>query len=193
MKIVLMLVVIVISFSPLLAQSAPEAQKPDQSKPTIKELKKEAPCQDSPLVCAAKAAKSNAAKSKPRVVIDDKDVKNSTGKLIYVKEAPLAKLPPATEAAKPAATNAQIPAVLAAQAEQRFRAAERDVKSLEMELSRLENDYYEEDDATYRDDVIEARFDLATKQLAEARQKLLTAREDYNRLASSAASRNPNP
>lgn len=192
MKIVLMLVVVVISFSPLQAQSTPEAQKPGQSKPpAVKEPRKEAPCQDSPLVCAAKAGKSNAAKTKPRVVIDDKDVKNSTGKLIYVKEAPLAKLPPTTEAAKPAVTNA--PAVLAAQAEQRFRAAEREVKSLEMELSRLENDYYEEDDATYRDDVIEARFDLATKQLAEARQKLLTAREDYNRLASSAASRNPNP
>lgn len=193
MKIVLTLTAFLFSASVLLAQAASEAQKPAQAKPlAAPERKGEQQSQDSPLVRAAKANKANATKGKPRVVISDKDVKNSTGKLIYVTEAPLPKLPPAPAAARPATTD-QNPQVLAAQAEQRLRAAEKEVKSLEMELSRLENDYYEEDDSAYRDDVIEARFSQATRQLTEARQKLLNAREEHNRWAASAATRNPSP
>jgi hypothetical protein len=146
---------------------------------------------DSPLVRAAKANRARNKKSPSTVVLNNDDVRKAKGNLIFITEKPLDPgtvkqllAPTPRPAGPPTATAADLAA-----ATTRLEAARQEVSDLEKELGRLEEDYYNEDDATYRDQVIESRFAQATRQLQAARQKLLEARDQHQKIEQYRASR----
>lgn len=146
---------------------------------------------DSPLVKAAKAAQAaKGAKTPSKLVINNEDVKKSTGKLIFVTEKPLPKIetPTADKLKQQQLTPDPAPEVA-----KRLDAARKAVADLEKEMGRLEEDYYNEDDSNYRDDEIAPRFEQARRQLDKARQDLINAREEQQKLEGQAATRNSDP
>lgn len=203
-RLVVLAVAILILPAVLIAQSSnqPATQQPATAspgpatqEPAPKELAREDEIQpgDSPLVRAAKKARAKK-KGKTSKVIDNQDVKNSTGKLILITEKPVDPAAAAVVPALPDETRKDPKAVSAAVlATQRVETAKKDVEDLEKELRRLEDDFYNEDDANYRDGVIEPRFEQAKKQLDTARRKLLDAREEQQKLEAQAATRRSEP
>ncbi|MGH9196930.1 MAG: hypothetical protein ACRD1T_14460, partial [Acidimicrobiia bacterium] len=120
------------SNQPATQQPATASPPPAAEQPAPKELSKEDEIQpgDSPLVRAAKMARAKK-KGKTSKVIDNTDVKNSTGKLILITEKPVdttpATVPPLPDEVRkdPKAVSA---AVLATQ---RVAAARKEVEDLE--------------------------------------------------------------
>jgi hypothetical protein len=147
---------------------------------------------DSPLVKAAKAAQAaKGVKAPSRLVINNEDVKKSTGKLIFVSEKPLPKIEtPAADKLKQQKMTTPDPSPDVAK---KVDTARKAIADLEKELSRLEEDYYNEDDSNYRDEEIEPRFEQAKRQLEKARQDLIDAREKQQQLEGQAATRNSDP
>lgn len=145
------------------------------------EEKLAAPANESPLVKAAKDAAAAAAKrgNKPRLTINDKDVKKSAGKLIETTSKPLPPVRAADDvetrmrAEKAAKDSKDDGKKLAAG---RVGASEKQVAELESELRRIEETYYDEDDPDFREDVIEKRFNETKAKLDKARQELEAAR-----------------
>ncbi|MFA6955492.1 MAG: hypothetical protein WC538_06425 [Thermoanaerobaculia bacterium] len=140
-----------------------------------------APANESPLVKAAKDAAAASAKrgNKPRLSINDKDVKKSAGKLIETTSKPLPPVRAADDvetrmrAEKAAKESKGDGKKLAAG---RVAASEKQVAELESELRRIEETYYDEDDPDFREDVIEKRFNETKAKLEKARQELEAAR-----------------
>jgi hypothetical protein len=147
---------------------------------------------DSPLVKAAKAAQAAKGTRTPsKLVINNEDVKKSTGKLIFVTEKPLPKIEtPAADKLKQQQMTTPDPAPDVAK---RVDTARKAIADLEKEMGRLEEDYYNEDDSNYRDDEIAPRFEQAKRQLEKARQDLINAREQQQKLEGQAATRNSDP
>lgn len=164
-------------------QSGQAAEAPKDSE-EAKELARDEPDPaDSPLVRAAKEARARNRNAPSRTVLTNDDARKAKGTLILITEKPIdmgtvtrPKYPP-RQPVQTGPTAEELAGVNA-----KLESARKEVSDLEKELSRLEEDYYNEDDPNYRDEVIEARFQQATKQLAVARQKLLDAREQQQKI-----------
>jgi hypothetical protein len=167
--------------SALLAAGTASAQTSSEATAattTTTEAQPAASAPDSPLV---KAAKDAAAKrgNKPRLTINDKDVKKSAGKLIETTSKPLPPVRAADDvetrmrAEKTAREAKDDGKKLAAS---RVAASEKQIANLELELRRIEETYYDEDDPDFREDVIEKRFNETKAKLEKARQELEAAK-----------------
>lgn len=176
------------------AQSSSQASEaPPKASTEARELAPDDPDpEDSPLVRAAKESRARNKKSPPRVVLTNEDARKAKGGLILISEKPIEKKSgpkPNPQSQRQAPTGPTAEDLAAANA--KLEAARKEVSDLEKELGRLEEDYYNEDDPNYRDRVIEARFQQATRQLAIARQKLLDAREQQQKIEQVQATRRP--
>ncbi|HEY5610592.1 MAG TPA: hypothetical protein VIL97_05260 [Thermoanaerobaculia bacterium] len=132
----------------------------------------------SPLVEAANNAKAN--RQKARIVLDNDDVKKSTGKITVLKERPEIEVPEEGTREKLEKEKKALDA-MRKQASDRVENARKTVDEIEKELAKLEDDYYTESDLDYRDDVIEQRFNETKEQLDKAREELSSAREELQK------------
>lgn len=133
-----------------------------QSEPAAEEKKA------SPLVEAARATKKSKQGPKPKITINDKNLKRTP--------APARRAESRKEQAAPVVEVVEVAAEKAPPLAEEIAAAVADVSSLEKELLRLEQRYYDESDPSYREKIVRKRFDEAKRQLAAAREKLATLR-----------------
>lgn len=177
-----------LAFASLLA-----AGEPKQSEPKGEKAKSVSPqpAADSPLVKAAKAAKSSRKKTAPNdKVITDASVKKSKGRLTILAE------PKAPAEVTEAATAAEEQARAAARAEQQkareeVAALRAEVARLEKELATIETNYYDEYDGELREGLWEENFGRVNAALEAAREKLAAAQKREQDLATAASAPKP--